>query len=270
MVVNVDAKQKYIVDSVKLAVANLTDFLAEKEADFALRPDQLEALTFVFGKKDSEPRLDLEVRLNSSIAPDNYALGRIVGRAYHEAHNPEFKKAKNSPQKVHVERIIEHAFAMLYLRLNDETCDLDDAVNDYASAKDPPIKYTLLDEDVDPLDGKKGSSHVKRAIDMAKADERAERARKREDEQFKTSSYKEKDDAEKFEASPESSAYAKRELKGDDAVSGMLAKMKNEAFNTAKAIIEGRGEDNWMKTLGAALYKDVDDAKKYLSGVLGY
>lgn len=267
-----DAKQKYVVDSVKLALGNLNDFLSDSGADFALRPDQLEALTFVFGDKSKAPA-DFEIFLSCAF-PDDYGLGRILGRVYHEVHNPKFKHERERPEKVHVGRIVEHAFAMLHLRLGDSGCDLDEVIDSYPSARDAPIKYTLLNEEKDPLDnapkkGKAQSSPIEKAIEQARKERDAEKKREEKDKEFKVDSYVEKVVKDEFSV-PELDGYKDRDLLGDDALSGVLDKMRDEAFKTAKAIVDGRGDDNWKFALGAALYKNVDDAKKYLSGILGY
>lgn len=267
-----DGKQKYIVDSVKLALGNLNDFLNESGASFALRPDQLEALTFVFGDKSKAPA-DFEILLADAF-PDDYGIGRILGRVYHEVHNPKFKREFDRPQKIHVGRIIEHAFAMLHLRLGDSGYDLDDILGSYPSARDAPLKYTLLSEEEDPLEkksskGKSASSSIEKAIEQAKKERDAEKKREEKDKEFKVDSYVERVVKDEFVV-PELAGYRDNELLGDDALSGVLDKMKDEAFKTAKAIVDGRGEDNWKFALGAALYKNVDEAKKYLSGILGY
>jgi len=268
----VDAKQTYIVDSVRLALSNFNDFLNENEVDFALRPDQFEALTFVFGAKD-KPHLDLEIRLSDAAIPDDYQIGRVLGRVYHEVHNPKFKTSKERPEKIHVGRIIEHSFAMLHIRSKDSSYDLDDILADYSSAKDSQLQYTLLNEEEDPLDkktSKGGKSPLEKALDNAREERAAEEKHKKKDAEFKVDDYIEQQTKEDFEV-PELQGYKGRELGGDDPFTATLAKMKNEAFNTAKTIIEGKdGEENWKRTLASALYKDVDDAKKYLAGILGY
>ncbi len=292
-------KQKYVLDEVSLALSRLNAYLRKQRASFALSDEELSRVRFSFDRaNDGENVFVLPPESIDDVLNDVYSHGRIAGIVFHKIRNSSFGTPGTDLPKMLVERVVQHCFALLYIQSRDRNANLRDAPKIYHSASDFRIGYSFLEEIVDPLQevdlsgyevedsegaqdtpkkdpkqGKKDGQSIIETNIMREAQERKEYLKERErDKEFKAVEFPESEDGDEDFSVPELEGYHDHEVHTHDAFSIDLDKMKNEGFNVALAIVEGRGPDekNWRRCLEELLPMDVDVAKKYLAKILDY
>ncbi|RMD57528.1 hypothetical protein D6825_03745 [Candidatus Woesearchaeota archaeon] len=136
----------------------VNELLVENKADFALTQEELERVKFSF-EEDCGP---FDVYVEDKFQPDEYRLGRLVGRAYHRLKNPRLFLEEEDARRKKLEHVIEHCFAMLTLVSRDPCAEISRALLDqYSSAIDAPSSYNILDERAYQLDRKYKEENAK-------------------------------------------------------------------------------------------------------------
>jgi len=122
----------------------INEFLEGKKADFTLSQDQLASVSFGFEKTK---QFFTHFYVKDETQPDEYRLGRLIGRVYHRMHNPLIFTAQYDERQVKLEHAVEHMFGMILLMSNDFSARIDaELLDDYSSARDKHMTYNLLDE----------------------------------------------------------------------------------------------------------------------------
>jgi len=259
-------KQEYIVNTVKTALVEVTSYLRDTDAPFALSDELLNGVRFIF---NGVPRSG-EILLEDVFVDEMYHPGRMAGRVYHGLHNPQFRVEAASPAKIHIGRVVEHCFALLRIVKDDSKANLVDMPEVYDAANDLSLSYSFLDEHVDPIEGK--GSFTRRARQRRHEEFKEEIARQEDDALYRDQSLSYEEAPSEDFGVPELSDYASQELLGDDALTADAKKRENEAFNTAWTIIDGRDQLDltWRTSIQEVLRMDVERAKAYLSRILSY